>query len=61
MRVIRFLLVAGILLSGVPVIAMEGRVSLWFGIVALGPAISVTSIVNNCVFSPESVRVVLAH
>ena len=40
---------------------MVGRVPLWFGIVALGPAISVTSIVNMGFVSLESVRVGLAH
>ena len=45
----------------VPVIEMVGRVSEWFGIVALRPAISVTSVVNRGVVSLESVRVGLAH
>jgi len=40
---------------------MVGRVSEWFGIVALRPAISVTSVVNRGVVSLESVRVGLAH
>ena len=52
------LLVSGV---GVPVIEMVGRVSPWFGIVALGPSISVTSIVNRGVVSLESVRVGPVH
>ena len=36
------------------VIKMVGRVSSWFGIVAHGPAISVTSIVNRGVVSLNS-------
>jgi len=40
---------------------MAGRVSLWFSIVALGPAILVTSIVNRGDVSLESVHVGLAH
>ena len=38
----------------VPVTEMAGRVSPWFGIVVLGPAISVTSIVNRGVVSLNS-------
>ena len=58
MCVIRRLLVSALLVSG---FEMVGRTFLWFGTVALGPAVSVASIVNRDVVYLEFVRLGLAH